>query len=65
MRPAVQAVRRELHAKLGVHDRCDLMQRALQLGFTRAERAGIFPLGLRVLAQEYSAHSQRPLKLPL
>jgi DNA-binding NarL/FixJ family response regulator len=62
MRPsAVQTVRRELHAKLGVHEKGDLIRVAGRLGFVRLGPDGVVSLGLGLLLRDYRAHAKRPV----
>jgi DNA-binding NarL/FixJ family response regulator len=64
MRPsAVQAVRRDLHGKLRVHEKGALIKTAAQLGFTRMSVSGIEPLGLALLLKEYKTHAKRPVEI--
>jgi DNA-binding NarL/FixJ family response regulator len=60
---AIRAVRRDLHDKLGAHDRADLIRLAVHYGYVRFTPEGAFPVGLGVLRREYAAHCKRPVGL--
>ena len=58
---ATRALRRDIHGKLGAHDRADLIRLAVQHGFVRFTSDGAVPVGLGVLRREYLAHCKRPM----
>lgn len=61
---SVRSLRKELHARLNVHDREGLQRTAARLGFTRASEDGTVPMGAAMLVLEYMERSKRPVALP-
>lgn len=65
MKPsAVQTVRRNLHDKLNIHNRGDLVRTAVQLGFVRFEAKNVIRVGFGLLLADYLRRSKRPVELP-
>ncbi len=60
---SVRSLRKRIHAKLGAHDKEDMMRMAARLGYTRFSANGVVPLGLGMLALEYLRDTQRPMPL--
>jgi DNA-binding NarL/FixJ family response regulator len=60
---SIRALRRDLHAKLDVHDRHEMICRAAQLGFTSFTPNGVAALGLSIVVLEYITRSKRPIAL--
>jgi DNA-binding NarL/FixJ family response regulator len=61
---AVRSLRRDLHAKLDVHDKQGLQRIAARLSFTRFSEEGVVPMGAAILLCEYVERSKRPVSLP-
>jgi DNA-binding NarL/FixJ family response regulator len=61
---SIRSLRRDLYAKLNVHDKEGLQRAAARLGFTRASAAGAVPTGAAMLVVEYIERSKRPISLP-
>lgn len=60
---SVRSLRKRIHAKIGAHDKEDMMRTAARLGFTRFGADGLVPMGLGMLALEYIREAQRPMEL--
>jgi DNA-binding NarL/FixJ family response regulator len=60
---SVRAVRKSLHAKLGIQRKGKLVSAAVQYGFVGVTNSGIKPIGLGVLLKEYQVRSKRPKAL--
>lgn len=61
---AVRSLRRDIHAKLDVHDKQGLQRAAARLSFTRFSEDGVVPMGVAILLCEYVARSKRSVSLP-
>ena len=60
-----RTLRRNLHRKLGAHDRADLTRLAVHFGFVRFTEAGIYTVGLDVLRMEYERRKKRSTDMPV